>query len=64
MSRTRLFFAGREGTDIFLCEAHKQARLDAKERLGVPESAAAFMFGMRPWPTGEEPCVDCEPVGA
>ncbi len=51
-------FSSKQG-DIFLCEIHKQKRLDAGDALGVPSSAAAYMLGILPWPTGEEPCLDC-----
>lgn len=50
---------GTKDGDKFLCEEHKQMRLDRGEYVGVPGSAAAYMMGLLPWPTGKEPCFDC-----
>jgi len=58
--KTRLF-SSKDG-DIFLCEIHKDKRISSGERLGVPASAMAYMMGLKKWPTGNEPCVDCDKV--
>lgn len=56
--KTRQF--GSPNGDVALCELHKVERLEQGEKLGVPAAAGAYMMGLKPWPTGEEPCVDCE----
>ncbi len=55
--QTRVFAVN--GVDRTLCLHHAKAREATGDRLGVPAKAMAYMMGMLPWPTGEEPCDDC-----
>jgi len=55
--QTRVFAVN--GVDRTLCLHHAKAREAAGDQLGVPTRAMAYMMGMLPWPTGEEPCDDC-----
>ncbi len=59
MGRDRVrLFSTRDG-DRFLCPAHAKARRDQGQPVGVPDSAVAFITGMKPLPSGREPCADC-----
>lgn len=51
-------FSTKDG-DKNLCRQHATARHEEGQKLGVPSDALAFMMGMKPWPTGQEPCDDC-----
>lgn len=50
------WFSTKDG-DKFLCKEHAEKRLPD---LGVPAGGASAMFGLLPWPTGQEECDDCK----